>query len=158
MVIGFLFSRQIIKLKDFAVKVGKGDLETRVELNSKDEIGTLALAFNEMSQRLKEKIQEIKRLSTVEERSRIALDLHDGRAQDLANIIKRLELCEKLFKIDTQKAFEELGTLKESTREVLNKTRQVIFDLKSPQDVSYDLLNGLTDYVGNYQESNDDKK
>jgi len=154
LIIGFLFSSQIIKLKNFASKIGKGDLEVKIDVKSKDEIGALASAFNEMVLRLKENIQEIKRLNTVEERNRIALDLHDGCIQDLANIIKRLELCEKLLKTDPQMAFEELETLRKNTREVLNRTRQVISDLKSPQDADFHLLNNLTNYVKSYQNEN----
>ncbi len=130
LIIGFLFSNQIIKLKNFTSKIGGGDLEAKIDVKSKDEIGALASAFNEMALRLKEKIQEIKRLNAIEERNRIALDLHDGYAQDLANVIKRLELCEKLFKINHEEAFEELRILRENIKNLLNKTRQVIFDLK----------------------------
>lgn len=154
LIIGFLFSSQIIKLKDFASKIGRGDLEAKIDVKSKDEIGTLASAFNEMVLHLKEKIQEIKRLNTVEERNKIALDLHDGCIQDLANIIKRLELCEKLFRSDPPTGFKELGALRKTTREVLNSTRQVISDLKLPRDLDFNLLNNLTNYIKSYQNEN----
>lgn len=152
---GFLFSDKIIKLKNFAGKVGKGDLEGKIDINSKDEIGDLASAFTEMTSRLKENIQEIKRLNTIEERNKISFDLHDGCAQHSANIIKRIELCEKLFKIDPLKAFKELEALKESTKDSLNWTRQMIFDLKSPDDVDFNLLNKLSNYIINYKTQND---
>lgn len=151
LIIGFLFSSRIIKLKNFASKIGRGDLESKIDIKSKDEIGALAFTFNEMVSSLKEKIREIKRLNSVEERNRIAIDLHDGCTQDLANIIKRLELCEKLFKLDPSKALEELRTLRENTKEVLNKTRQVIFDLKSPQYPDFNFLNNLADYIKSYE-------
>ncbi|NQT46181.1 MAG: HAMP domain-containing protein [Candidatus Omnitrophica bacterium] len=155
LVIGFLFSRQIIKLKDFASKVGSGDLDAKTDVKSNDEIGALASTFNEMATRLKEKISQIKKLNTVEERNRIAIDLHDGCAQDLANIIKRLELCERFFEIDPQKGFEELAILKESTRDVLNRTRRVIFDLKSPEDATFNLLDNLNRYIKDYHARNE---
>ncbi len=155
LIIGFLFSSQIIKLKNFAARIGGGDLETKINIKSKDEIGALASAFNEMVLRLKEKIQEIKRLNTIEERNRIALDLHDSCAQDLASIIKRVELCEKLFKTDSAEAFEELDALRENIKEVLNRTRQVIFDLRSPEDADFNLINNLTSYIRDYRKEND---
>lgn len=155
LIIGLLFSNQIIKLKNFATDIGKGNLEDKIIINSKDEIEDLASALNEMVSSLKEKIQEIKKLNTAEERNRIALDLHDGCSQELANIIKRLELSERLFKIDPEKAFQELKTLRESTRGILNKTRQVIFDLKSPEDANFSLLENLTNYVKEYNRQTD---
>lgn len=151
---GLLFSRQIIKLKNFTTVVGRGNFDTQIDIHSNDEIGTLAQAFNEMAKNLKEKIQEIKRLNSIEERNRIALDLHDGCAQDMANIIKRIELCEKLFLHNQKQAFEELNALKESTKELLHNTRGVIFDLKSSESLHADLARDITDYVNKYRTQN----
>src|SRR3989338_10612820 len=81
-----------------------------------------------------------------QERNRIALDLHDCCAQDLANIIKRLELCEKLFKIEPAKGFEELKALRGNTREILDKTRRVIFNLRSPEDEKFYLSSKFFSY------------
>lgn len=155
LIMGFLFSSQIVRLKDFAIKIGNGDLEGRIEVNSKDEIGALASAFNEMALNLKDKVEEIKRLNTIDERNRIALDLHDGCAQDIANIIKRLELCERLFKIDPQQALKELNALKEISKDILNRTRQVIFSLKSSEDTDFNLLYTLGNYTRDFQKQND---
>jgi PAS domain S-box-containing protein len=44
----------IIKLKDAADKIGKGELETKIQVSSNDEIGDLAQAFNDMTCKLKE--------------------------------------------------------------------------------------------------------
>ncbi|NQV04148.1 MAG: HAMP domain-containing protein, partial [Candidatus Omnitrophica bacterium] len=155
LIIGVLFSNQIIRLKDFASKIGDGDLDAKIDIKSKDEIGVLTTAFNEMVGHLKENIQEIKRLNTVEERNRIALDLHDGCAQDLANIIKRIELSERLYKIDPAKAIEELTLLKKSTKGLLNRTRQVIFDLKSPEETDFNLADNLSNHLKDYKKNND---
>ena len=49
-------SNPIIKLKDAADKIGKGELETKIkiQINSHDEIGALAQSFNDMTCKLKE--------------------------------------------------------------------------------------------------------
>lgn len=152
---GIFLSNRVIKLKDFATRVGSGDLNDRIDIKTKDEIGSLATSFNNMVLNLREKIETIKRLSYLEERSRIAVEFHDGLAQDLADIIKRLELCERLFKIDQARAFEELETLRENTKDVLDKTRQVISNLNLPEDADFNLLNNLNNYIKNYQQQND---
>lgn len=55
--IGLFISRAIslpiIKLKDAAVKIGKAEFDTKIEIHSKDEIGFLAQTFNEMVDNLK---------------------------------------------------------------------------------------------------------
>lgn len=152
--LGIFLSNRIIKLKDFAARIGSGDFNERIEINTKDEIGSLAASFNKMVLDLTEKIETIRRLSYLEERSRIAVEFHDGLAQDLADIIKRLELCEKLFKIDPSRAFGELEILRINTRDVLNKTRQVVSELNLPEDADFNLLHCLNDYIKNYQRQN----
>ncbi len=46
-------SKPIAKLKDAADKIGKGALETKIQINSHDEIGTLAKSLNNMIYKLK---------------------------------------------------------------------------------------------------------
>lgn len=45
-------SKPITKLKDAAVKIGRGKLDTRIDIKSKDEVGILANAFNQMADEL----------------------------------------------------------------------------------------------------------
>src|SRR3989338_262800 len=87
-------------------------------------LGIGILAFSLMADNLKQKMEEIKRLSHLEERNRIAIEFHDVLASDLASIIKKTELCERLFKIDMYKAFTELEDIKKNTKAVLDKTRK----------------------------------
>ena len=149
--LGLFLSSRIMKLREFAAKIGSGNLEGRISIKTKDELGSLAASFNEMAGHLKEKIEKIKSLIYLEERNRIALEFHDGIAQDLADIIQRLELCERLFKMDPRKAIDELTTLRSNTRTVLNKTRQVIYDLKLPRDSDFNLQESLKNYMKCYE-------
>ncbi|MDD5155904.1 MAG: PAS domain-containing protein [Candidatus Omnitrophica bacterium] len=41
-------TRPIIKLNDATIKISKGDLDTRIEVKSEDEVGELAASFNQM--------------------------------------------------------------------------------------------------------------
>ncbi len=52
LVIARQLSRPIVMLRDAAVAIGHGQLETRVTISTKDEIGVLAHAFNDMSDAL----------------------------------------------------------------------------------------------------------
>src|SRR4030043_142488 len=64
--ISLLFSRSITKpvtkLRDAAIKIGKGTLDTKIEVKSKDEIGLLAQTFNQMALSLDRDITERKRV------------------------------------------------------------------------------------------------
>ncbi|MBA7620422.1 Sensor protein kinase WalK [subsurface metagenome] len=58
-------TKRITKLRDAASTIGKGNLDARIEISSDDEIGELAVSFNDMAHKLKdsythleEKVQE----------------------------------------------------------------------------------------------------
>lgn len=56
-----LFAQPIVDMTKLALKMAHGNLTLRVETPSKDEIGTLAKAFNYMAERLARRNQELKR-------------------------------------------------------------------------------------------------
>lgn len=63
----YLIGRGIIgsvgKLKEGARRIGGGDLEHRIELDTRDEIGEVAVAFNEMVGRRRKAESEVERLA-----------------------------------------------------------------------------------------------
>jgi signal transduction histidine kinase len=152
--ISSLITKPVSKLVEAAQSIQKGDFSAKIDIRAKDEIGALAIAFNAMAASLREKMQEVKRLSGIEERNRLALDLHDGCAQDIANIIKRVELCEKLFLQGQDQGMQELNALKMATKDFLQRTRGIIFNLKSSQEPFLDLNRDIFNYVNNYRIQN----
>jgi len=46
-------TKPITKLREGAIEIGKGKIETKIEITSKNEIGELATAFNQMTENLK---------------------------------------------------------------------------------------------------------
>jgi methyl-accepting chemotaxis protein len=56
-----IITRQIKKLKDAAVKVGSGDLEVNIDVNSEDEIGVLADSLKTMTREIKETSESLRR-------------------------------------------------------------------------------------------------
>jgi len=66
-----------------------------------------------------------------EERRRIAREIHDGPAQELANLVLRAEYCEQLLLHDDLTQLRtELSKLKEIARNTLKDIRKTIFDLR----------------------------
>jgi PAS domain S-box-containing protein len=66
-ILAFALSRAIVnpvsQLVDGAVKIGQGDLEARIEVKSKDELGRLGIAFNEMAAALSDKEVQLREYS-----------------------------------------------------------------------------------------------
>jgi len=65
-----------------------------------------------------------------EERKRVAREIHDGPAQSLANLVLRMEICERLLDQDVDEAVKELGELKKTAKGSLTELRRIIFDLR----------------------------
>jgi len=87
-----------------------------------------------------------------EERKRVARDIHDGPAQLIANLVIKTELCEKLIDMDTEKAKEELGSLKGFLRSSLGDVRKIIYDLRPMSLDDLGLVPTLQRYISNYVE------
>ncbi|MBV7276927.1 HAMP domain-containing protein, partial [Clostridium sp. PL3] len=58
-----IISNPIIKLKDAADKLSAGDINVRIESNTKDEIGDLANSFNEMAETIKEQVKVAEKIA-----------------------------------------------------------------------------------------------
>ncbi len=65
-----------------------------------------------------------------EERLRVSREIHDGPAQDIANVLFETSICERLMNVDKDEAKESLQTLRRHLKECLSDIRQVIFNLR----------------------------
>jgi PAS domain S-box-containing protein len=61
--IAHLFTTPIIKLKNLITQIGKGNLDAKLEITSRDEIGSLAESFNEMAESLQREKREREQVS-----------------------------------------------------------------------------------------------
>ena len=64
------------------------------------------------------------------ERLRISLQMHDGPAQSMSNLVLRAEICQRLIDHDLDQARAELNSLKTAINATLQDTRKFIFDLR----------------------------
>ncbi|HPH02365.1 MAG TPA: SpoIIE family protein phosphatase [Spirochaetota bacterium] len=73
-----LFVRNIRKLARAAARVGQGDLETTIDIRSRDELGRLGHEFNSMVSRIRESRAALVEKSRMEEELRIAETIQKG--------------------------------------------------------------------------------
>lgn len=88
-----------------------------------------------------------------EERRRVAREIHDGPAQNLANIVLRLEIAEKLLDLDPNRVKNELRDLKALVRSNLQDIRRIIFDLRPMALDDLGIVPALRKYMDNFIES-----
>lgn len=90
-----------------------------------------------------------------EERKRLAREIHDGPAQSLANVVLRMEFCEKLLEVDPKKVGVELQDLKRIVRNNLQDVRKIIFDLRPMALDDLGVVPALKRYIEDFREKND---
>ncbi|MPZ22848.1 MAG: GAF domain-containing protein [Dehalococcoidia bacterium] len=71
-------------------------------------------------------------LTAIEERNRLARDLHDSVAQTLFNIVLEADVAIQLMESDSTRSRAHLENLAESARRAAGEIRSLIFELRPP--------------------------
>jgi signal transduction histidine kinase len=92
----------------------------------------------ETHKQMKKYSNEIKQLTMVEERSKIARDLHDTLGHDMTGLIMQMEMTTRFFSAnDTEQGIATLEKAKKSARESLAKVRQILNTLKNENEIEW---------------------
>jgi len=91
-----------------------------------------------------------------DERHQLARDIHDGPAQAMANLVMRMEICERLLAANRPEVMQELRQIKMLVKESLREVRHIIFDLHFTALDTLGLVPGLQRYFENVQEREGD--
>lgn len=65
-----------------------------------------------------------------EERLRVSREIHDGPAQEIANVMFQASVCERMIDIDSDEAKSNLQDLRRQLRVCLTEIRQIIFEMR----------------------------
>lgn len=110
------------------------------------------LKMENLQQRQQLSLQIIK--AQEEERGRVARDIHDGPAQSMANVVFRMEFCEKLFDVEPERVREELRELKEVVKNNIQDVRKIIFDLRPMALDDLGVIPAVKRYIDNFRDNN----
>ena len=168
------FLRPVQALAKAIRQIGRGNYSVRVSVDTKDDVGQLAKAFNVMSNRLAVKDRENSKLLTAlrekeknrvwlidqlfsareDERRRISRELHDETSQSMVSILAYLRLIQD----QTEKPdVRELVTgVRDLTRETLEGLRHLAVNVHPPLLDDLGLIVAIEKYLDTYRQTQPD--
>jgi len=132
----------------------QGDFTQRVEDTSGDEIGQLAYNLNQMAQELESLLDTRRELAQIEERNRMARDLHDSVKQQAFAASAQLSTARKLLAQNSNKAIANIEEAESLMNTLRKELTNMIQDLRSPALEGKGLATALQDYGQKWSHQN----
>ena len=152
---GFLIASSFTKRLDHMEKTtlqwGLGDFSKKAEVHGNDEISTLAVSLNRMADQFQKLIEKEQMLATMEERNRLARDLHDSVKQQIFAISMNLGAVRSLLKTDLQKAILQVEISSKLAQQALDELSTLINTLRPVQLGDQALPDALREYLKIWQ-------
>jgi signal transduction histidine kinase len=105
------------------------------------------------NQQLQEYAGQVERLATVEERNRLAREMHDTIGHRLTVAAVQLEGAQRLIPRDPERAARMVGTVREQVREALSELRHTVAALRQPPAIDLPLPEALQRLALSFQEA-----
>ncbi|MBN2085127.1 MAG: sensor histidine kinase [Anaerolineales bacterium] len=124
------FTRRLRRLSEVSLALADGDLSRRVADDSGDEIGLLSRRFNRMAEELQADTVRLRDLAAVEERQRLARDLHDGIKQNLFGTSLAAAAAVNLLDTDPEASREKMLEAAEHNRRAQGEMKVLLEELR----------------------------
>lgn len=170
LVFGFVtatgLTRRLRRLTQASTVLASGDLSRRVPDTSGDEIGQLARQFNQMAEQLEADTaqlrelveknarlsQQARRLAALEERHRLARDLHDGIKQNLFGVNLAASAALNLLEADLEAARAKIQEARDHNRQAQAEMQALLNELRPVGVDQRGLAAALTDYLDTFEQ------
>ncbi len=141
------------RLANAAIQITDWKPHEELPITSKDEIGALSHALNTMAKELRKHEENLKGTATVEERERLAQELHDSIAQDLALIhLKLAEVASGIHATGKTAAEETVREVRKIAADSYESVRQAIFGLRTTAVRNLPFVDALREYLREFSQ------
>ncbi|MCF6408916.1 HAMP domain-containing sensor histidine kinase [Pseudalkalibacillus salsuginis] len=147
-------------------KLSRGNYDYRISDGEDDEVGIISAEINQLSDKIKKQVQSLQKLAnekaeyaekahtaaTIEERQRLARDLHDAVSQQLFALNMMSSAALKLFERHPGRAKSQLEQVVEMANKAQGEMRALLLHLR-PIDLSGEKLHsGIQELVNELQQ------
>lgn len=144
--------RRLVTLSAASQSWSKGDFSVTPRDRSGDEIGELTRNLNGMAEQLQTLIHTNDELARVEERNRLARDLHDTVKQQTYATRMQLTAAKNLLGSDPNAAAGHIDTALQLNRDTQQELKLIIDELRPAALQGKGLAQALKEYAGRWQE------
>jgi signal transduction histidine kinase len=148
-------TRRLNRLSIASLAWSQGDFKIFVDDRSGDELGQLAQRLNQMAQKLNSLLDTRRELVVIEERNRLARDLHDSVKQHAFAASAQISTAKKLLEQDPAKAAEHIQEAEHLTDTLREELTSLIQELRPPALEGKGLAAALRDYSQDWSRQNE---
>lgn len=127
-------TRRLNRIAAAASAWSRGDFSTLITDDTQDELGRLSGQLNRMAQELRSLMRSRARLATLEERARLARDLHDTVKQKAFALNLQLNAARRLLDPPQQPAASRLDEAARLTSEIQRELAEMLQELRSSEE------------------------
>ncbi len=140
-------TKRLKKVAKTASAWGGGDFQPRIQDHSADEIGMMANDLNQMAEELQSLVETRQELATLEERNRLARDLHDSVKQQVFAISMNLGAIQSLWDRNPEEARRRLESTLALSRQTQQELTGLIQTLRPIQISEKGLVPAIKEFV-----------
>ncbi|HRQ38563.1 MAG TPA: sensor histidine kinase [Chloroflexota bacterium] len=157
-IFGFLtarpFTRRIGAVAQAADKWSRGDFTAVASDASQDELGQLSRRLNQMAEQLQNLLQTRQELAALEERNRLARDLHDAVKQQIFATAMQIGAARTMLVNNPEAAANRLAEAEALARQAQQELASLIQELRPAALDGQGLAAALRDYAANWSRQN----
>jgi two-component system, NarL family, sensor histidine kinase LiaS len=147
---GFIMSRwlvrRLVKVTHATESWSQGNFSSMIVDRGGDELGTMTRQLNSMASKLEQLLSERQNIAVLEERNRMARDLHDSLKQQLFAGIMQVWSAQGLLDTNIRGAKERLDTIEELLGQAQQELSTLIHQLRPLALVDKPFSEALRDY------------
>ncbi len=147
--------KQLERLSHATIAWSQGDFSARVEESTGDEFGQLAGRLNNMAQQLAQLIETRRDLAVMDERNRLARELHDSAKQLAFAASAQLGGVRSLLQRNPAEAVNHLAETERLLDQLRRELTSMILELRPPALTGEGLDAALRNYLTEWQRHND---
>jgi NarL family two-component system sensor histidine kinase LiaS len=143
-------TRRLRRVTQSADAWSRGDFSVTIPDRSNDELGQMALHLNRMSQQLENLLHTRQELASLEERNRLARDLHDSVKQQVFATAMQVGAARELLPGNPSQAGERLAEAEQLALQAQHELNALIRELRPAVLENKGLVKALREYLADW--------